>query len=140
MSASTNTVLTDRDHQLREWETMLTDNLGGRRVLERVEQGVEPEPATLAQLGSTARINDVVCHLRASHHVMAEAAELASGAIVAALVAETARRAENHVATWEAGQRALGTLADLLEQLASISADPAAPASSARTVVVPAPD
>jgi hypothetical protein len=123
MSAAPGAALAGEDQALHEWAALVSDNLEGRRLLDHSSPAVEPEPATLAQLGAAARINEVVSRLRAGRHAMADAAETVAGAVLAALVTEAARRPGRCVATWTAAHQVLGTLGDLLEQLATAAPD-----------------
>ncbi len=109
----------DEGQALGGFEAMVADNLEGRRVLNQPTCDIEPEPATLAQLGATARVNEIVSRLRETGHAMAHAAEEAAGTILAALISEAAARPELRVATWAPAHQAIGTLGDLLEQLAA---------------------
>ena len=101
-----------------EFATRLTENLAGRRVL-ACNQGLEPEPATLAQLPPMRRIQDAMSRLRARDGAARETADRFSNAIVAALVDDIAGDPTRHVASWPAAEHALSALADLLELLAT---------------------
>jgi hypothetical protein len=110
------------DGVLADWPARVAENLTGRRILERVPHGVEAEPATLAQVATAARLPEVLSRLRGRPHPLAEAADRAAGEILHGLVATLATRPDLRVHAWPEGQRVIGGLADVLEQLDAIAA------------------
>jgi hypothetical protein len=122
------------DGLLADWPARVAENLTGRRILARDAHGVEAEPATLAQVIAATRLPEVLTRLRDRTHPVAAAAERAADEIIGGLVATIAANPDLHAATWREGPRAIGVLADLLEQLDAIAAattSPVAPVAHA---------
>jgi hypothetical protein len=119
------------DGLLTDWPARVEENLTGRRILTRPSHGVEAEPATLAQVSTAARLPEVLTRLRGRTHPLAAAAERATNEVIGGLVASLAANSELRVAAWPEAPRALGVLADLLEQLDAIAAGAAPRAATA---------
>jgi hypothetical protein len=113
--------VTHANDPLANFRSTLADNLSGRRVLDRADPGLEPEPATFGQLAPMARIHEGLRRLRTSGHFAADAADQAAIGLVTALVDEAAADSQRHVASWDSARRALAALADLVDAL---DADP----------------
>jgi hypothetical protein len=120
------------DGLLADWPARVAENLTGRRILARAAHGVEAEPATLAQTIAATRLPELLTRARGRTHPAAAIAERAVNEVIGALVETLAANSDLHVATWREGARAIGALADLLEQLDTIAAGAA---SSAAPVV-----
>jgi hypothetical protein len=120
----------DFDDVSRDFPALVSDNLSGRRVLERVSTGIEAEPALLARVPASVRVDEGLVRLSARHQGLAQVLDQASSAIARVLVDEISGRPDLHVATWDSARHAIEALADLVEHLdAALTARPHASAN-----------
>ncbi|BCS31608.1 hypothetical protein TBR22_A08100 [Luteitalea sp. TBR-22] len=102
----------------------LEEHLDGRRLLDRPDPGLEPEPATLAQLPARSRIAAAAARLVDADGLLPpDIAALVDGTL-GELVRTLASSQSLHVAEWTAASDVLDALAARLEASAGVDKGP----------------
>ncbi len=116
MSAGTPaTTRGDDTARIAVFEQRLDTHLENRRLLDRADTAIEPEPATLAQTAAFQRLIASIDAADAACVPHADGLRGAADSLIASMVALLSSRTALHVADWREAHAALESVAALVE-------------------------